>query len=123
MSESGSRAVLRDYRTLALAAVLALFVACDTPAPVESDLETGADAAETSGTVARTGDAIELGEPPLVVVDGVVWGRGAEVEMLDGSQIESLEAVKGAAAERLYGERGADGVIQITTKDAGDGGG
>jgi TonB-dependent SusC/RagA subfamily outer membrane receptor len=51
---------------------------------------------------------------PLVIVDGViVAGRSVNLEALD---IESIEVIKGAAAARIYGERGAPGVIRITTK-------
>lgn len=108
--------------TLAALAGLAVFVACDTPAPVGSGAEPEADAAEASDTDAPLGRALEEGEP-LVIIDGVVQGSDVDIDDLDPSEIESLEVVKGPAAERLYGELGADGVIHITTKDAGDDGG
>jgi TonB-dependent SusC/RagA subfamily outer membrane receptor len=38
---------------------------------------------------------------------------------LDPDDIESVEVIKGDAAARLYGDRGANGVIQITTKEGG----
>lgn len=62
-------------------------------------------------------------ERPLVIVDGVIQGRDVDLEEMNALDVESIEIVKGPAAEELYGERGADGVIHITTKDAGDDGG
>lgn len=67
------------------------------------------------------------GRDPLVIVDGVVL---ADVESddvmadlrargIDRAHIESIEIVKGSAAAALYGSRGANGVIQITTKQTG----
>jgi TonB-dependent SusC/RagA subfamily outer membrane receptor len=56
---------------------------------------------------------------PLVFVDGVMIAEGnakAILAELDPDLIESVEVIKGAAAEALYGERAASGVIQITMK-------
>lgn len=52
---------------------------------------------------------------PLVIVDGVV----SSTEVMDDlvpDRIASVEVVKGAAGRIRYGERGANGVIIITTK-------
>jgi hypothetical protein len=117
MIESREKTPVLHTATLAALAGLALFVACDTPAPVESDAEPEAEAAEASGTVAPVSEALEEGQP-LVVVDGVVRGRDVDIDDLDPSEIESLEVVKGPAAERLYGDLAADGMIHITTKEA-----
>lgn len=54
-------------------------------------------------------------EEPLVVVDGEVWSR-AKLESVDRDRIDRIEIVKGAAAAELYGERGANGVIQVYLK-------
>jgi TonB-dependent SusC/RagA subfamily outer membrane receptor len=61
------------------------------------------------------------GAEPLIIIDGIVIGRpqGSESGGLAGispDQIASIEVVKGAAAERLYGARAAGGVIMIRTK-------
>ncbi|HEU4885270.1 MAG TPA: von Willebrand factor type A domain-containing protein, partial [Longimicrobium sp.] len=59
--------------------------------------------------------SINAGGPePLFVVDGVVVS-GAAVGSLDPAEIAQVEVVKGAAASSLYGARGANGVVQITT--------
>jgi TonB family protein len=64
-------------------------------------------------------EAIEPGLEPLIVIDGVILAPGTPMPDLDTDDIERVEVVKGAAAARLYGDRGANGVIQITTKEGG----
>jgi TonB-dependent SusC/RagA subfamily outer membrane receptor len=54
---------------------------------------------------------------PLVIIDGVISDLPvSEIKDLGPERIESIEVIKGPAAEALYGERAAGGVIQITTK-------
>ena len=60
---------------------------------------------------------------PLIVVDGIVVGGGAleredVLRTLNPDDIESIEVVKGDAAVMIWGERAANGVIQIVTKPA-----
>lgn len=52
---------------------------------------------------------------PLYVVDGVP-ADGFEDGDLDMDEIQSVEILKGAKATAIYGSRGADGIILITTK-------
>jgi hypothetical protein len=59
------------------------------------------------------------GESPLVIVDGVIMGREADLEEINALDIESIEVVKGEAALEAYGERARDGLIRITTKGGG----
>ena len=50
----------------------------------------------------------------LIFVDGV---KATEEAMkMSPDRIQSIEVIKGAAAEKLYGPEGAKGVIRITTK-------
>ena len=51
---------------------------------------------------------------PLYVVDGVPLGGG--IQDFNPSTIESIEVLKDAAATAIYGSRGANGVILVTTK-------
>lgn len=53
--------------------------------------------------------------PPLVIIDGVVVAQ-ANLQALDPLRIDRVEVVKGSVATRIYGERGANGVIVVTTK-------
>jgi len=50
---------------------------------------------------------------PLYVVDGVI---GVTADVLDPNDIASVEVLKDASATAIYGARGANGVILITTK-------
>ncbi len=52
---------------------------------------------------------------PLWVVDGVVVDNGA-IGYLSQSDIESIEVLKDAASQAIYGARAAAGVILVTTK-------
>jgi len=51
---------------------------------------------------------------PLYVVDGTIMTNG--MQTLNPNDIESMEVLKDASATAIYGARGANGVIIITTK-------
>jgi len=56
------------------------------------------------------------GDPtPLYVVDGLPMSSNA-IATLNPSDIESVEVLKDAASSAIYGSRGANGVVLITTK-------
>lgn len=59
---------------------------------------------------------------PLMVVDGVPMGDAGNLTSVNPAIIESIEVLKDASATAIYGSRGANGVIMITTKngDKGD---
>lgn len=54
------------------------------------------------------------GSNPLYVVDGMPVGDN--INFLDQNDIESMEVLKDASAAAIYGTRGSNGVILITTK-------
>jgi TonB-dependent starch-binding outer membrane protein SusC len=57
---------------------------------------------------------------PLYVIDGMpMVETGGILTDLDPRDIESIEVLKDAAATSVYGSRGANGVILITTKRGG----
>ncbi len=58
---------------------------------------------------------------PLVVVDGFPLGSAGNLKQINPDNIQSIEILKDASASAIYGSRGANGVIMITTKDAGKG--
>jgi TonB-linked SusC/RagA family outer membrane protein len=79
----------------------------------------------------RGGNSITAGNEPLYVVDGIliyndnnnssagVSFAGASVNVLstiNPADIESIEVLKDASATAIYGSRGANGVVIITTK-------
>ena len=53
------------------------------------------------------------GSDPLVIVDGV---SGVDIDAVNPNDIESMQILKDAAAAAIYGAKGANGVIIITTK-------
>lgn len=53
---------------------------------------------------------------PLWVVDGVQYGTSSNLNWLDPQDVESMEILKDASATAIYGARGANGVILVTTK-------
>ena len=57
---------------------------------------------------------------PLIVVDGMPYD--GDLNLINSADIESMTVLKDAASNALYGARGANGVIMITTKrgQAGD---
>lgn len=62
--------------------------------------------------------SIGFSNEPLVVIDGVMGGR---LNTLNPSDIESMDVLKDASATAIYGARGANGVIIITTKKGKEG--
>lgn len=58
--------------------------------------------------------SINASNNPLYVVDGVVMPR--DVATINPNNIESIEVLKDASATAIYGTRGSNGVILITTK-------
>lgn len=52
---------------------------------------------------------------PLFVVDGIPL-QGAGIENLNPGDIESIEVLKDASSTAIFGSRGANGVILVTTK-------
>ncbi|NDV46810.1 TonB-dependent receptor [Paludibacter sp. 221] len=55
---------------------------------------------------------------PLYVVDGVMV---SDIKFLNPNDIESTEILKDASATAIYGSRGANGVILVTTKQGKEG--
>jgi len=58
--------------------------------------------------------SISAGQSPLIIVDGVPY-EGA-LNSISTQDIETLNILKDAAANSMYGARGSNGVILITTK-------
>ena len=57
--------------------------------------------------------SINTSSSPLYVINGVV---GADPSTIDPSIVESMDILKDASASAIYGARGANGVVVITTK-------
>ena len=63
--------------------------------------------------------SISASNRPLYVVDGVPYD--GELSAISSTDIESMTVLKDAASNALYGARGANGVILITTKRGANG--
>ena len=83
----------------------------------------GVQMTTTSGTLGsspslqiRGASSISAGTQPLYVVDGIPFE--GDMNNINSADIESMTVLKDAASNALYGARGANGVIMITTKKA-----
>lgn len=61
----------------------------------------------------RGATSISASNEPLIVIDGI---PGGEIRSLSSQDIESMTVLKDAGSAAIYGTRGANGVILITTK-------
>ncbi|MGV3541232.1 MAG: SusC/RagA family TonB-linked outer membrane protein [Rufibacter sp.] len=62
----------------------------------------------------RGGNSIQGNNAPIFVIDGFV--APGNIEGINPNDIESIEVLKDASATAIYGSRGANGVILVTTK-------
>lgn len=69
----------------------------------------------------RGGNSINAGNEPLYVIDGII-GAG-DLTTINPGDIESVEVLRDASSTAIYGSRGANGVIMVTTKRGSQGGG
>ncbi|QNL47950.1 TonB-dependent receptor [Olivibacter sp. SDN3] len=81
---------------------------------VQVSQNTGAPGASASVRIRGT-NSIQGNNEPLYVVDGFPMS-GTNPTVLNNSDIESVEILKDASATAIYGSRGANGVILITTR-------
>lgn len=66
----------------------------------------------------RGGSSLRGSNSPLVVVDGFPLGEAGDLKQINPADIESIEVLKDASASAIYGSRGANGVIIVTTRKA-----
>jgi len=71
---------------------------------------------ETSTIRIRGFGSLNAGKDPLIIVDGAPYS--GDLGNLNPNDVESMTVLKDAASNALYGARGANGVIMITTKKA-----
>lgn len=77
---------------------------------VSQDGRPGADVAIR----VRGGGSISQSNQPLVIIDGIP----GSLNDVPGDQVESINVLKDASSTAIYGARGANGVILVTTKGA-----
>ncbi len=76
---------------------------------IQSDGQAGSGVSMTL----RGNRSLMASNSPLVIVDGVEYGSTVDIP---ASEIESMDILKDAASTAIYGTKGANGVIIITTK-------
>lgn len=72
----------------------------------------------------RGTNSITANSEPLYVIDGIPAAQGARssdptfnpLNSIDPSEIETIDILKDASATAIYGARGANGVVMVTTK-------
>ena len=69
----------------------------------------------------RGNSSINGSNAPLLVVDGFPFGDAGSLSQINPQDIVSMEVLKDASASAIYGSRGANGVILITTNKAAAG--
>lgn len=73
----------------------------------------GGDPSESFSVKIRGASGFDSNTQPLYVIDGI---PGADPNILSPNDIESFNILKDAASTAIYGSRGSNGVIIITTK-------
>ncbi|WP_177189365.1 SusC/RagA family TonB-linked outer membrane protein [Chitinophaga sp. YR573] len=84
-----------------------------------SGIQSSGEPGQNAATIRIRGIATLNGQDPLIVIDGVQ--QPAEqpyvvLNAMDANEIESISILKDASATAVYGIRGANGVIIVTTK-------
>lgn len=75
----------------------------------------GADPNGSMEILLRGTNTLSAGQGPLVIIDGV---SGADIRSINFQEVESIDVLKDGSAAAIYGTRGTNGVIIITTKRA-----
>ena len=123
MSEKRKKLNAAHGALLAAAALVALGIACDMPAPTELDEaieEAIADGPNADDALAGLRAA---GPQPLVFVDGVrvedlaAAIAGSRVQSASSGPILGIRVIKGPEATTTYGEEAANGVVNVYTRD------
>jgi len=78
----------------------------------------GSDPMANPNIILRGTGTLTSGQGPLIIIDGVA---GADMKNISPEEIESMDVLKDGAAAAIYGTRGSNGVIIITTKRAKSG--
>lgn len=78
----------------------------------------GADPNGSMEILLRGTNTLSAGQGPLIIVDGV---SGVDLSTVNFQEVESMDVLKDGSAAAIYGTRGTNGVIIITTKRAKSG--
>lgn len=84
------------------------------------DIQNSQRPGETGYVQIRGVRSLNADQGPLYVVDGMILQNGG-IENINPSDIESIDVLKDASSTAIYGSRGANGVILVTTKHGKEG--
>ena len=84
------------------------------------DIQNSQRPGETGSIQIRGVRSLNASNSPLYVVDGVIVQNGG-IENINPSDIESIDVLKDASSTAVYGSRGANGVVLVTTKHGKEG--
>ncbi|WP_448699329.1 SusC/RagA family TonB-linked outer membrane protein [Mucilaginibacter sp. AW1-3] len=82
---------------------------------VEVTASTGRPGASPTVKIRGTG-SISADNTPLYVVDGIPLADASDINMINPNDVASFDVLKDASAAAIYGSRGGNGVVLITTK-------
>lgn len=85
------------------------------------DITTSQRPGEIGSIHIRGTRSLNADNAPLYVVDGVPLMSSSGIESLNPQDIESIDILKDASSTAIYGSRGANGVILVTTKKGVEG--
>ena len=118
-SFTGSAAVLKSDEIAKISNSNAVSALTGKVSGVQINAATGQPGQESFNIRVRGISSINAGNAPLIVVDGSPYD--GDMNSINPSDIASMTVLKDAASAALYGARGANGVVIITTKSGRDG--
>ena len=118
-SFTGSAAVLKSDEIAKISNSNAVSALTGKVSGVQINAATGQPGQESFNIRVRGISSINAGNAPLIVVDGSPYD--GDMNSINPGDIASMTVLKDAASAALYGARGANGVVIITTKSGRDG--
>ena len=114
---TGSATVVDDQK-IAQSQVTSVTGALAGAAPGVTLTSSSGDPSSSPTIRIRGISSINAGNDPLIIVDGAPYT--GDLGNLNPNDVESMTVLKDAASNALYGARGANGVVIITTKRANE---
>lgn len=116
---TGSAAVVKSDDIAKISSSNAMSALSGKVSGVQINSATGAPGRESFSIRIRGISSINAGNDPLIIVDGAPYN--GDINNLNQNDIASMTVLKDAASAALYGARGANGVVIITTKNGREG--
>lgn len=114
---TGSVSSIKQEDIVAIPTTNALEALQGKVAGIDMNKTSGQAGSGVSYTI-RGNRSLNASNAPLILVDGMPYGSDID---LDPNMIESIDILKDASSTAIYGSRGANGVIIITTKQGKEG--